>query len=233
MVGPMTNAIISAFQRMNRKINGVRWHDLRSTEPVSGIFGLDRGTPIDRYYIEQFLNENRALIHGDVLEISENAYSKKFGSDVKNFEILHFTGDNPQATIVGDLTDISTLPEQRVDCFICTQTYNFIYNFPAAIRGTRHLLKNGGVVLATMGGISQISEYDMEKWGDYWRFTTKSAYKMFSDVFGESNVKVDFYGNVLSSIAFIEGISSEELTRKELDYKDARYQLVITVRAFR
>ena len=64
-----------------------------------------------------------------VLEIAENSYSKKYGgSKVYRFEILHAKPDNPKATFVGDLTDSSTLPENKIDCFICTQTLNFIFN---------------------------------------------------------------------------------------------------------
>src|SRR5688572_30380833 len=121
-----------------------------SIEPVSRQFGLDRGTPIDRFYIERFLGRHRGSIRGRVLEIADNTYSKRFGGkDVTAFEILHVSA-NPAATIVGDLCDPATLPAGRVDCFICTQTFNFIYDVHAAIRGAHHLLAPGGVVLATL-----------------------------------------------------------------------------------
>jgi hypothetical protein len=209
--------------------HGADWQNLRSLKPVSEQFGLDRGTPIDRYYIEKFLQSHAAHIKGDVLEIAENTYSKKFGTDVTAFEILHYNNENPQATIIGDLTDISTLPENKIDCFVCTQTFQFIYNFKDAIRGARHLLKKDGVLLATFAGISQISRYDMERWGEYWRFTTLSAAKAFVEEFGIGKVQVDFYGNVLSAVAFLEGISAEELTPEELDFKDNNYEVLITL----
>ena len=86
-------------------------------------------------------------------------------------------------------------------------------------------------MLATVPGISQISEYDMVRWGDYWRYTTLSIKKSFEEVFGKENVEVDFYGNVLASIAFLEGISAEELTKEELFFKDENYQLTIVIKA--
>ena len=215
---------------MRRSSTPVKWHSLRKTKPVSTVFGLDRGTPVDRYYIEKFLSSNRQLIRGSVLEIAENVYTSKFGgSQVTRSEILHFTDDNPSATIVGDLTDPATLPGDRIDCFICTQTFNFIYDFKKAIEGAHHLLKNDGVLLATLGGISQISRYDMDRWGDYWRFTVLSALRAFEEVFGKGNVQTASYGNVLSSISFLEGISVEELTAAELDHEDPDYQMLITV----
>jgi hypothetical protein len=192
---------------------------------------LDRGKPIDRYYIEKFLSENSAYIYGNVLEIAESYYSKMYGSKDIKLEILHATSDNPNATIIGDLTDLDSLPEGIIDCFICTQTFNFIYDVQAAIEGSYKLLKKDGVLLASVAGITQISEYDMQRWGDYWRFTTLSAEKAFSSVFGKNNVEVNCYGNVLSATALLHGISSEELTTEELDYKDKNYQITITIRA--
>ena len=217
------------IQIVNKFLKKTNWYNLRSTEKMSKIFGLDRGQPIDRYYIEKFLLENKQLIKGVVLEIAENTYSKKYGNDVSKYEILHKTADNTKATIIGDLTKLETLPKSKIDCFICTQTFNFIYNFQDAIRGSYYLLKNNGVILATVAGISQISKYDMDRWGDYWRFTTLSIEKSFADVFGAENVNVDFYGNILTSIAFLEGLASDELTNDELNYKDENYQLILTI----
>jgi len=218
--------LLKPFRRL---INPVNWHDLRRVQPVSSVFGLERGSPIDRYYIEKFLKENDRYIKGNVLEIAESIYSKKFGKNIETFEVLHYDNDNPKATIIGDLTKTDTLPNNKIDCFICTQTFQFIYNFKDAIHGSHHLLKENGVLLATFAGISQISRYDMDRWGDYWRFTTLSATKAFEEIFGSGNVKVDYYGNVLSAVAFLEGITSEELSHEELDHKDHNYQVLITV----
>jgi len=55
-----------------------------STEPLSRAFGYDRGTPVGRYYIETFLAHRSSDIRGRVLEIGEDAYSRRFGGDVKD-----------------------------------------------------------------------------------------------------------------------------------------------------
>ena len=221
-------------QILKRLLFPVKWHQLRTLTPVSTVFGLDRGTPIDRYYIENFLRSQSTHIRGVVLEIAESSYSKQFGGErVTAFEVLHYTHDNKNATIVGDLCDHRSLPANKIDCFICTQTFQFIYNYKDAIRGAYHMLREGGVLLATVAGISQISRYDMDKWGDYWRFTTLSAKASFEEVFGQNNVTVQAYGNVLSSTAFLHGISVEELTTKELDATDDNYQMLITIVAFK
>lgn len=48
-------------------------------EPVSRSFGMDRGKAIDRYFIENFLECNKKLIHGKCLEIADNTYTKRMG----------------------------------------------------------------------------------------------------------------------------------------------------------
>lgn len=218
---------------LTRLLKKPNWHNLRNLKPISKVFALDRGTPIDRVYIEDFLSKNKQNIKGVVCEIADNSYSKKFGTDVSQYEILHYTDDNQNATIVGDLSDISTLPQNKIDCFILTQTLNFIYDFKSAIKGLHHMLNGGGIALVTVSGISQISRYDYERWGDYWRFTDMSIRKAFEEVFGDGNVEIEVYGNVLSATAFLQGISAEELTKKELFYKDDDYQMTICIKAIK
>lgn len=218
---------------LTRLLKKPNWHNLRNLEPISRVFAFDRGTPIDRVYIEHFLESNRHLIQGTLCEIADNSYSKQYGSNVTKYEILHYTNDNSKATIVGDLTKIETLPKESIDCFILTQTLNFIYDFKSAIVGLHTMLKTGGVALVTVAGISQISRYDMDRWGDYWRFTDLSIKKAFEEIFGEENVEVNTYGNVLTATAFLQGISAEELTKDELFYIDNDYQVTITIKAMK
>ncbi|PLY08815.1 MAG: methyltransferase [Arcobacter sp.] len=186
---------------------------------------------MDRVYIEDFLKNNSSEIKGVTLEIAEDTYSKEFGSEIVRYEILHNNNENPNATIVGDLTNISSLPKDDIDCFICTQTLNFIYDFQKAILGIHHILKPKGIVLATVAGLSQISRYDMDRWGDYWRFTDLSIKLAFENVFGKGNVEVNYYGNVFAAKSFLDGLSAEELTKEELFYKDKDYQILITIKA--
>ena len=48
---------------------------------LSRDFGFDRGTPIDRYYIESFLSTHASDIRGHVLEVADNTYTRRFGGD--------------------------------------------------------------------------------------------------------------------------------------------------------
>ena len=71
----------------------------------------------------------------------------------------------------------------------------------------------------------------MEIWGEYWRFTTLSAAKLFSEVFASEDVTVQAYGNVLTAVAFLHGLVSQELFEEELEYSDPDYEVLVAVRA--
>jgi hypothetical protein len=80
-------------------------------------------------------------------------------------------------------------------------------------------------------GISEIVRYDMDRWGDYWRFTTLSARRLFEAAFGPGKVDVAAQGNVLVATAFLHGLSTRDLRPDELEYRDPDYEVLITVRA--
>lgn len=231
---PARHWLRAKFQRLTiwPPVGSVRFGDLRRLKPISRVFGFDRGLCIDRYYIENFLAKHAEDIRGHVLEIGDDTYTRRFGGDrVARSDVLHVQEGNPKATIVADLTCADSIPSDTFDCIIFTQTLQFIYDVRAAIRHLHRILKPSGVLLATFPGISQISRYDMDRWGDYWRFTTLSARRLFEEVFPPGNVTVRAYGNVLAAVAFLHGLSAEELRREELDYHDPDYELIITVRA--
>lgn len=223
------------FLRVGRRIFcQINLGGLDCLHPISTLFGYDRGQPIDRYYIGNFLLQHKHDIHGRVLEIGDNTYTRKFGGNrVQHSDILHAIEGNSSATIVADLAQADNIPSNAFDCIILTQTLQFVYDLPAAVNHLHRILKPDGVLLATVPGISQISRYDMDKWGEFWRFTTQSAQRLFEKEFTDKNVEVKAYGNVLVAIAFLHGLAAEELKPEYFEYQDPDYQVLITVRAIK
>jgi hypothetical protein len=101
----------------------------------------------------------------------------------------------------------------------------------AALKTLHRILRSGGVLLATFTGISQISRYDMDRWGDYWRVTTLSARRLFEEFWPADDVEVQAYGNVLLAVAYLHGLTIDEVSATDRDCVDQDYQLIITVRA--
>ena len=213
-------------------VGRVRFGDLARTTPIDGDFGFGRGSPVDRFYIESFLDRNRNDIAGRVLEIEDATYSLRFGAErVTRQDVLHIRAGNPHATIVGDVTAADVLPRDSFDCIVLTQTLQFVYDLRAAVAQFHAALKPGGVILVTLPGISQIDR--ASGWGGtwYWTFSSASASRLFAEVFDVGSVSVESHGNVFAALSFLHGLASEELPPSKLLVEDPLYPVIVTLRA--
>jgi SAM-dependent methyltransferase len=215
----------SILRRLRRLARPANLGTAGLTTPISRHWGFDRGTPIDRYYIERFLQQHANDVHGHVLEVKDASYTRRFGTDVTKSDVLDIDPANPHATVVADLATPGLSNDATFDCFILTQTLHIIYDTRAAIRRAYHLLRPGGVLLVTVPALSRATV------PDYWRFTPASCRLLFGEVFGPGEVAVAAHGNVLTSVAFLHGMAYQELARRDLDADDEMFPLVVTVRA--
>jgi SAM-dependent methyltransferase len=235
----MRERLIGITRSISRRVTRLRtpvrsFAQLRTVKPISRQFGLDRGTPIDRHYIDSFLREHRADIAGSVLEVAPDAYTKRFGgAAVVRSDVIHPVAGHPHATIIGDFGTGAGLSPNTFDCVICTQTLQYIYDVRAAIATLHRILKPGGVLLLSVPTVSPISRHDMDRWGEYWRFTSMAVRRLLEEQFDPSVIEVTAHGNVLAAVAFLHGLSVEDLRTSELDVVDLDYELVICARAVR
>ena len=209
----------------------VRFGSFRRLTPISPVFAIDRGLPIERYYIEKFLDQYRDDIRGRALEFGDTFYLDKFGDDqITQKEVFSYV-ESPEATIVGDLTGTEELPSNTMDCIVCTQTIQMIYDIRLSVKRLHDMLKPGGVLLVTTHGTSKIGRHlDTDGWAEYWHLTQQAAKSLFEENF-DGEVTVDAYGNVLTAMSALHGLAAEELTTAELDHKDRNFDVVVTVRA--
>ena len=198
-----------------------------SVEPISRVFGSERGKAVDRFYIEKFLSENSEVICGTVLEVANNNYTLQFGGDsVKKSVISHVKGWG-SGTILCNFESGEGVEEESYDCIICTQTLQYVFDLQSAIRNIYRMLKPGGYALITVPGIKPLCRYDNDNWGEQWSFTVKSIEKLCNSVCDEKNVLVKQFGNVKVAIAYLYGICVEELESSDLEYNDSQYPFVI------
>ena len=204
-----------------------------SADPLCRHFGYTRGTPIDRYYIERFLHSHRGDIRGHVLEIGNDAYSRRFGGDrIVKRDVLHLRAGEPQATIAGDLTQPGVLQPATFDCIILTQTLQFIFDAASALKQVHEALRPGGVALTTVPGITPI---DRGEWGDswYWSFTEHSLNRLLSQSFKPDSIALSTFGNLFAATAFLHGAAVEEVSRSKLRRFDEAYPVTVAARAER
>lgn len=201
------------------------------TKPVSKYYGFDRGKPLDRFYIENFLEENKGCIKGVCLEVLNNKYTIKYGKDrVLKSDILDIEKNNKDANIIGDIRDLKEVENDTYDCIVLTQVLQFIDNLEAAISECHRVLKKDGILLATLPSISRIDCVSGTE-GDFWRFTKAGARYLFEKSFNKSNLEIKNRGNVKSGIYFLSGFSVEDISTKSLYKDDENFPSLITVKA--
>lgn len=221
-----SRSLVGNLQTLKTRIRNPVWMgNLRHKVPVSR-WGWERGTPIDRYYIEHFLEDHSLDIRGDVLEVFDRAYTDRFGSGVTSASVLDLSSDNRRATIVADLTKADIIPTSSFDCFILTQTLQYIPDSRAALRHAARILKPGGTLLATVPVVSRVdNEFD------YWRFTQHACARLFGEAFGPHNVTIQTRGNCVAAIAVCAGLAAQELRAAELNRNDPGYPILACIRA--
>jgi hypothetical protein len=211
----------------------VRLGLFRRLKPISTNYGAPRGNPIGRHFIEDFVGRHRADITGRVLEGAGGpCYAREFGGHrVARLDLISPTPGYKGATLLADLATGEGVATEAYDCLLLTQVYNFIFDVQSAAAHSWRALRPGGVLLATFEGIAVTPEKERAKWGVYWRFTDMSAMRLFGGQFGPENVAVETYGNVFAACAMLQGLASEDLTERELSYRDRTYQTTIVLRA--
>ncbi|MFN0301740.1 MAG: hypothetical protein ACKVQU_15465 [Burkholderiales bacterium] len=221
------SGLVYHMQRLARPLKRL-YAIKRPGEPVSREFGLDRGTSLDRYWIERYLAQHASTERGSALEVGETTYLERFFPNFTGSH-LELADDGTPNCVVIDLDASNPSIEPRFDLMIATQVYNFVYETRAAIRNTAALLKPGGVLIGSVGGITQISRHDADRWGHYFSFTAQSWERLLREAFAE--VSIESFGNVDTACAFLNGLAMEEIDRDLLNRHDPDYPVSICFKA--
>jgi len=202
----------------------------RDGEPVSRVFGLDRGSSIDRYWIESFLARQSAPASGKAVEVGGMRYARRFYPNCTAYS-LRLTDDGSPHCVVCDLEKGEPALAETFDVLIATQVYNFIFETRAALRHSASLLKPKGALLGSVAAITQVSRYDADRWGHFYSFTRQAWERLLGEVF--EDVHVESFGNVDVACAFLNGLSIEDIPGELLDQHDADYPVVLCFKAAR
>lgn len=198
-----------------------------STEPLSTVYGFDRGQPADRKWIERFLNTNADAIRGHCLEVQSDEYVRHFGGDrVSNVDVLDIDPRNAGATIIGDLQDLDTVPSATFDCALVTQTLQYVREPRRAVSELHRILKDSGTALVTAPCLGRVEPADVV---DHWRFMPKGLEALFADFAWQ--VQVEHFGNALLGVAMWTGMAVEDLPTRVWETNDPAWPCIVGVRA--
>lgn len=196
--------------------------NLRRLKPFSQSYGWDRGTPVDRYYVDRFFERHSAQITGDVLEIDRNIYTRRYGRDLGNVHSFDIDpGSEP--TFLCDLAHSeNVLKSEAYDCVLLPCTLSYLREIELCLENVLRVLKPGGVILASGGGLFRLDTKD----NDFWRLTPAGWRELLQRVWPDCEVVVEGEGNCLAVVASNFGLALEELRSEELDYYDPLFPVV-------
>jgi SAM-dependent methyltransferase len=204
------------------------WGNLQRLRPFSDNYGSDRGLPVDRVYVEEFLAEHAGDIQGRVLEVGGSDYTTYFGAGrVSRSEVVDIRPENTSATVIADLCEEGSLPADRFDCFIFTQTLHLLREPAAALANIWQSLAPGGVLLLTVPAISRVDPVEQ----DYWRFTPRGLQAFFEDHWPASTVEIRSYGNLTTALSTLLGLAAHEIRLQRLEPRDDFFPLIVGARA--
>lgn len=200
----------------------------RSQNPISVKYGFDRGKPVDRLFIERFLEENKRAIRGKCLEVVDNSYTVRFGGTrVTTSDVIDIF-PTAKANIHGDLRNLrESIADNEYDCLIVTQTFNVIDDYGAAIAECRRILKPGGTLLVTMPTVSPAWNLAI----NLWRFTPESSRYVFEKFFDPKKITISAFGNKPLAEAFWLGMAVEDMATEEITRKDESFPVIVGIQA--
>lgn len=203
----------------------------RSQQPLSAHYGTERGTPIDRYYIDQFVGRHAGDLRGIALEVGAANYLNRFGGpNLTAAEVLDIDPANDGATVIGDLRRLDAISDNSYDCVLLVQVLSFIDDAVAAVAEATRILRPGGTLLVTVPGMAPLDP-QAPPGLESWRFTKNSLRFLFRAHFADRDLEISTWGNIRAGVGIWVGMAQEDFRARELDHVDERYACVLTVRA--
>lgn len=197
-----------------------------SYQPVSLQFATERGTPVDRFYIDEFLKSHSKFIQGDVLEIEDATYTKRYGKGLHHSIVTDVSSTAQDVDFNSNLETGEGIRENIADCFILTQTLMYIFDLKTAVENIYRTLKPNGVALITCSGLSQNSRRCMDNYGAFFNFNAAALKKMFSND-KMTVLETGSYGNVKTVVAHLTGLCQEDLQTDDFLPSDPYYPLIV------
>jgi hypothetical protein len=228
-LSPQARRLLVGLMRRSTSVGPVRMGSLRRLSPLAPV---RTGVRLDDYYVEEFLGQNRHLISGRVLVVGDPTYARAFGGDrVSRTDVMPVEAQPSGGLSLADLACPAAAPVAEYDCILIVGGLERIHELSAAVLRLHRMLRPGGTLLATFPGIAPVITEGSAP--TQWSLTSAAAGRLFGDVFGAELIEVTSFGNVLTVVAFLHGLTPGTLRPRELRVRDPQFPLLVSVRAGR
>lgn len=187
--------------------------------PLDRHYGMGRGVPIARSYINRYMSGIAGCVRGRVLEFGAPTYSAAFDCTSETISI----DESDQPTLLMDICDpaVVRLKGGSYDFIICTSVLHLVPDPRQAVDNMHDLLKPGGTLLLAEKMISIVDPWLSAI--DKWRFTPTGLRALLARF---SEVKVEAFGNLYTMCAYLSGMAVHEVPQEKLDYHDPSYPII-------
>lgn len=219
-----------AARTLARRLRSPSWGRLRRMDPFTADYGWSRGVPVDRRLIDAFLAAYADDITGDVLEVKDRRMADRFGEGrVRSVTVVDVDATNPRATLVADLGRPGSLPAARFDCFILSQTLQYVADVDAALGNAWSALRPGGTLLVTVPVVTRVDPAHVDD--DLWRWSPAGLRRLMERTCAGADVEVSAAGNLVTSIAFLAGLAVRDLRPRDFEPVDPMHATLACARA--
>ena len=196
-------------------VGEVDWGELRRTSPFCEVFGVGRGTPVDRHYLRVFLRSVVDTVRGDVVDIGGHPADRlSFGlHDLTSFRVVDLEA-RPGVDVVGDVHAPDLLPAASVDTVLLFNVLEHCHDPHRVAANVHGWLRRGGRCLVMVPNAQRLHGGPE----DLWRFSEAGLARVFATY---ASVETRAYGNLTTVLASHLGIAAEELSAHELELAQA------------
>lgn len=215
---------LSAEALLTVPIGAIDFGDFKRQIPFCPQFGNLRGIPIDRYYLDKFIEAIHNEISGVTLEIAgDKANPERFKlTNVTSYVTLNLEGKD--ADIIGDAHDPKAVDKGSLDTVLLFNVLEHCERPWVVVENIYNWLKPGGQVFCMVPSAQRVHRQPQ----DYWRIFPDAMNSLFVRF---PRRKLYVYGNPLTTLAAYYGIAHEELSREELDYYHEDYPVANCIHA--
>jgi SAM-dependent methyltransferase len=193
--------------------------------PECPFFGLSRGTPVGRQYLDQFITESREAMIGNTLEIGGVAANRdRYGLALAESFLTVDVNKGSGAEICGDVHDPSLFAPESFDSILA---FNVLEHCPRpwdVVANVYRWLKPRGTLFCMVSNAQRVHRAPR----DYWRPLPDGVAALMAAF---AHVELRVYGNLTTTIASLRGLAAEELDAGDFTWHDSRYPVATCVRA--